>query len=168
MSAATLSYDGEAVDRAFRDLMLQLQEQKKRQKMSLRAMEEKSSCHHESLVSWIKMERQPYLSGLARAFACLGMELWIVPKAYCRWPLKPLRVEPWKTDFQPAFADYLIDAFAAVRLPYYRVREHLPIGRNVVYTWLDGSSQPKALTLFRVLNLVGYTMEVRESPHPSR
>lgn len=164
MNAATLSYDGEAVDRAFRDLMLQLQMQKIRQRMSLYAMEAASGCHHDSLVSWIRMKRQPYLDGLVRAFACLGMELWIVPKADCRWPLKPLRVERWKTDFQPAFAEYLDDAFAAVRLPYYRVREHLPIGRNVIYTWLEGSSQPKAMTLFRVLNLVGYTMEAREAP----
>ena len=158
-------YDGEAVDRAFRDLMLQLQEQKKRRKMSLCAMEEKSGCHHGSLVSWIRMERQPLLDGLARAFECLGLELWIVPKEGCRWPLKPLRVEPWGEDFHVAFTDHLIDAFAAARLSFYRPREYLPIGRNVVYNWLEGRSQPKALTLFRVLNLVGYTMEARDSPH---
>ena len=146
---------------------MQLKDAKERKHISFTALSRKSGCHHWSLTAWLRMERQPHLSGLVRVAESLGMELWIVPKDGCRWPLEPLRLEPWGKDFQIVLSDFLEDAFAAVPLSFFQVQDYSISGHSTVYKWLEGRSQPMALTLFRVLNLAGYTMEARDSPHQS-
>ena len=154
-------YDGEAVDRAFQTLMLQLPTQMALKKKTVSALEREGSAHHASLLPWTRMERVPYLGCMVRAFEALGMQLWIVPKEGCRYPMKPLRVEQWGKDFQIVLSDFLFSALDACRICGYQLRDYVPIGKGTVYAWLKGNVQPKALALFRVLNLLGYTMEAR-------
>ena len=154
-------YDGEAVDRAYRDLMLRLRERMDEHKVTVSALEKAGLCHHASLVLWLRLERNPCLSSVARAFGGVGLELWIVPKAGCRYPAQPMRVEPWDKHYQIAFGDFLSDALDACRVRCYHLKDYVNVGRNGMYNWLQGTAQPKALTLFRVLNLLGYTMEAR-------
>lgn len=164
MSGPLSSYDRHAADMAFRELMITLRDEKSRQKLSYAQMREAAGSSRDAIFNWLHLRSQPHLDRLCAAFASVGMELWIVPKRGCPFPMEPLRIEPESEQFwRFLWFTFLPGAFDACGAAAYQACAKAGIGRGTVYNWLEGRSQPMALTLFRVLNLVGYTMEAREA-----
>jgi hypothetical protein len=165
MSGLISSYSRDAADLAFRELMVTLRDEKERQKLSFSQMHEAAGSSHDAMFNWVHLRRQPHLDRLCAAFASVGMELWIVPRRGCPFPMEPLRIEPESERFWRFLRfEFLPGAFDACGLAAYQAGTKAGIGRNTVYSWLGGYVKPMARSLFRVLNLAGYTIEARESP----